>query len=78
MKNKNTIENKLSYLRLNLFSQVTQSPSSRYVYVPTITQDEDELPADSNDNFAPQRSKRKRLQEQATKIISPQAPADIL
>ena len=48
MENKNTIFNKLPYLTLNLFSQVTLPSSSRQAYVPTITQDEDNLPADDD------------------------------
>ena len=53
MENENTIEKKLPYLTPNFFSQVTPPPSSSHAYVPTITQDKDELPADDNDNFAP-------------------------
>ena len=44
MEGKNTIVNKLPYITPNLFSQVPPPPNSHQAYVPTITQDEDELP----------------------------------
>ena len=58
MEDKNAKENQLPYLAHNLFSQVPPPPISCQVYVPTITQDEDELPANDGETYAPRRSKR--------------------
>ena len=74
LESKNTIDLKLPYHTPNLFSQVTPPPSSRHAYAP-ITQDEDKLPTKVNNQHVPRRSHR--LQEQATIIISPRAPASI-
>ena len=75
MDNENSIVNKPRYITLSLFSQVPLPPSSRHAYAPTIIQDEDELPANDGEIFAPQGSKR--LEEQATRVLSPRAPAGI-
>ena len=74
LEDENTIDNKLPYLIPNRFSQVTPPASSRHAYTP-ITQDEDKLPTNINDQFVPRRSQR--LQEQAKMIISPRVPASI-
>ena len=55
LEGKNTIDFKLPYHTHNLFSQVTPSPSSCHVYAP-ITQDEDELPTEVNNQHVPRRS----------------------
>ena len=55
LENENTIDFKLPYHTLNLFSQVTPPPSSRHAYAP-ITQDEDELPAKVNNQHVLRRS----------------------
>ena len=74
LEEKNTIDLKLPYHTPTLFSQVTPPPSSRHAYAP-ITQDEDKLPTKVNNQHDPRRSQQ--LQEQATMIISPRAPASI-
>ena len=74
LENKNTIEIKRPYNTPNLFAQVTPPPISRHRYAP-ITQDEDEAPSKVNHQDVPRRSQQ--LQEQATMIISPRAPASI-
>ena len=49
VENENTMVDKLAYITPNMFSQVPPPSSSLQVCVPTITQDEDELPVNDGE-----------------------------
>ena len=72
LEDKNTLDIELPYYTSNLFSQVTPPQRSCHAYA-QMTQDEDKPPTKVNDQYV--RGRSQKLQEQATMIISPRAPA---